>query len=423
MAIATMFLRCLRQAALTGLMALLAVRLALAAGPSTDEGLTRDERGVIVRGDSQSKRIAVLVTGLANGPVLDCLARLGAHASFFVTADELKDPDANSLAKRIITDGHYLGPIEDSHLAQSIAALSELGIAQEGSTIFSLAMASKRAEALGSMGVERVARTPNFDPEAAPLLERAGGVVVELPMAADNDAKAGLGQLSAFCESCTRGGYELVRVDQLCATAMKPTPRDPRYPPHWWTPAPTEGAPTWEILPQAAGVGEVILSKRNELGLLSNFAPTPFTFQDKRYASVEGFWQMMKFPEGPDDPRSTAAGVSWTLSRDEVGQLTAFKAKDAGDEGSRNMGKMGIDWVSFEGEHFPYRPAEPGRQYELIVGAMRAKLDQNPDVKRVLLATGDLVLKPDHHQEESPPAAWRYFQIWSEIRTELQKAK
>jgi len=36
----------------------------------------------------------------------------------------------------------------------------------------------------------------------------------------------------------------------------------------------------------------------NELGLLSNFAPTPFVFHGQRYASVEGFWQMMKYPEG-----------------------------------------------------------------------------------------------------------------------------
>ena len=33
-----------------------------------------------------------------------------------------------------------------------------------------------------------------------------------------------------------------------------------RYPASWWTPAPKEGAPSWEILPQEAGPGEVILS-------------------------------------------------------------------------------------------------------------------------------------------------------------------
>ena len=74
-----------------------------------------------------------------------------------------------------------------------------------------------------------------------------------------------------------------------------------------------EGAPEWEILPQEAKPGEVILSKRNELGLLSNFAATPFEFRGKRYASLEGFWQMMKYPEGPDDPRAKFPGIEWKL--------------------------------------------------------------------------------------------------------------
>src|SRR5437763_16988665 len=75
-----------------------------------------------------------------------------------------------------------------------------------------------------------------------------------------------------------------------------------KYPEHWWTPISKAGAPSWEVMPQEAGPGEVILSKRNELGLLSNFAATPFEYHGKHYASLEGFWQMMKYPEGPDDP-------------------------------------------------------------------------------------------------------------------------
>jgi predicted NAD-dependent protein-ADP-ribosyltransferase YbiA (DUF1768 family) len=197
----------------------------------------------------------------------------------------------------------------------------------------------------------------------------------------------------------------------------------PNYPPHWWAPVPKEGAPSWEILPQEAGRGEVILSKRNELGLLSNFAPTPFVFHGKRYASLEGFWQMMKFPEGPDDPRAKFPGITWTHTRDEVGQMTAFDAKHAGNEGEQNMKKMGITWVTFEGKQIQYRPKEPGEHYRLIVDATRAKVDQNPEVRKVLLATGDLILKPDHHQEPDPPAAWRYYDILMQIRKELRTKK
>lgn len=201
--------------------------------------------------------------------------------------------------------------------------------------------------------------------------------------------------------------------------------RDSRYPAHWWTPAPSEGKPDWEILPQEAGPGEVILSKRNELGLLSNFAPTPFVFHGKRYASLEGFWQMMKYPEGPSDPRAkfviSGSKLKWKYTRHQVSQLTSFEANAAGALASANMEQMGITWVSFEGRRFEYRPAVPGRHYRLIVSATWSKVRQNPEVKKVLLATGDLILKPDHYQEPNAPAAWRYFEILTAIRGELKK--
>jgi predicted NAD-dependent protein-ADP-ribosyltransferase YbiA (DUF1768 family) len=193
-----------------------------------------------------------------------------------------------------------------------------------------------------------------------------------------------------------------------------------RYPSHWWKTIPKEGAPAWEILPQEAGPGEVILSKRNELGLLSNFAATPFTFHGRRYASLEGFWQMMKYPEDAEDPRAQFPGLRWPCTREQVAQLAAFEAKHAGDMAERNMKTMGITWVTFEGRRMEYRPAVPAEHYWLIVEATWAKVEQNPSVKRVLLSTGDLRLKPDHHQEPDAPAAWKYYQILSEIRGHLQ---
>jgi predicted NAD-dependent protein-ADP-ribosyltransferase YbiA (DUF1768 family) len=195
------------------------------------------------------------------------------------------------------------------------------------------------------------------------------------------------------------------------------------YPVRWWAPIPTEGVPDWEILPQAAGPGEVIVSKRHELGLLSNFAATPFIFRGRRYASLEGFWQMMLYPEGPDDPRACFPGLEWPHTRDQVAQMTAFEAKQAGALAEQNMERMGIDWVTFEGRRFAYRSARPGRHYRLIVAAMREKVRQNPEVKQVLLATGDLVLKPDHHEEAGACPEWRYCGILMRIRADLQRAR
>ena len=207
---------------------------------------------------------------------------------------------------------------------------------------------------------------------------------------------------------------------QSSKSSAQNIPRDPRYPAHWWTPVIDPKKPGWEILPQEAGPGEVILSKRNELGLLSNFAPTPFVFHGKRYASLEGFWQMMKYPDGPKDPRAKFPGLEWKYTRAQVAQMVSLQANHAGALASANMEKMGITWVSFEGKRFEYKPAVPGEHYKLIVAATWAKVNQNPQVKKVLLLTGDLILKPDHHQEPNAQAAWRYFEILTMIRGQLQ---
>ncbi len=210
------------------------------------------------------------------------------------------------------------------------------------------------------------------------------------------------------------------RQSSVVASPVELLARRSGYPAHWWSAVSAERAPAWEILPQAAGPGEVIVSKRHELGLLSNFAATPFTFRGKRYASVEGFWQMMLYPEGPGDPRAVFPGFDWACTREQVAQMTAFEAKHAGELAEQNMARMGIGWVSFEGRRFEYRPVRPGGHYALIAAAMREKVRQNPEVRKVLLATGDLVLKPDHHEEPDARAAWRYCDILMQIRGELR---
>jgi len=192
------------------------------------------------------------------------------------------------------------------------------------------------------------------------------------------------------------------------------------YPAHWWTPVEDPQKPAWEILPQSAGPGEVILSKRNELGILSNFAATPFTLRGRRYASVEGLWQMMLYPEGENDPRARFPGIVWRHTRAQVAQMTSFEAKNAGTLAEENMRRMGIGWVTFEGRRMPYRSSQNGEHYRLIIEAMRAKLEQDPKVQEILLATGDLVLRPDHIEEPGAPAEWRYYEIWMKLRAELR---
>ncbi|MBI2519065.1 MAG: NADAR family protein [Bdellovibrio sp.] len=193
-----------------------------------------------------------------------------------------------------------------------------------------------------------------------------------------------------------------------------------KYPEHWWTPVSDANIPKWEILPDAGVRNKsVILSKRHELGILSNFAPTPILLNGKQYASVEGLWQSTKYPDPKmkNDPRFNCH--QFKLTRVQVEQLVSFEAKSAGDPGSECMKKLGIDWVSFEGKKLTYREKDRGAYFDLIYSAMKAKLEQNPRVKEILLQTQGLELLPDHHTKSDDPPAWRYFEIWQELRNQL----
>ena len=71
------------------------------------------------------------------------------------------------------------------------------------------------------------------------------------------------------------------------------------------------------------------------------------------------------------------------------------------------------------GKKMTYRTTKKGPHFDLIVEATREKVRQNSRVRDVLLSTGDLVLRPDHHQSPNVPAAWRYNAILMGIRREL----
>lgn len=191
-----------------------------------------------------------------------------------------------------------------------------------------------------------------------------------------------------------------------------------KYPFHWWEKVPSKSVKSWEIPPSAADPAnnEVILSKRNELGILSNFSHTPFELEGKSYESVEGFWQSLKYSEG--DKRYGNDKLNNT--REEVEKMIAFDAKSSGDEASKLMKKYNINWVTYKNKKMTYRISEKGEHYKLIKRAMLAKLNQNKKVQEVLLKTGDLVLRPDHHTQITDPPAWKYYLIWMELRDKLR---
>jgi peptidoglycan/xylan/chitin deacetylase (PgdA/CDA1 family) len=75
--------------------------------------------GAPVRGDTSRKRIALIFTGgefgEGAGDILDALAARGVKAGFFVTGDFLRQPALVPAVRRMVRDGHYVGPHSDSH--------------------------------------------------------------------------------------------------------------------------------------------------------------------------------------------------------------------------------------------------------------------------------------------------------------------
>jgi len=189
-----------------------------------------------------------------------------------------------------------------------------------------------------------------------------------------------------------------------------------KNPQHWWKKIDDSQKPSWEISPDQARKGEVILSKRNELGAFSNFSHTPFYLDGMTYTSIEGFWQMMKYPDSK--LRGDIRGKKkYPYTRLEVSQMYGFQAKKAGDLAN----KIGPVWVSYQGDKFNYKDEGQGQayHYQLIERATRAKINQHPNLKELLIKTDSLELKPDHPQGDKPPRSYQYYKILMKIRSEF----
>lgn len=195
------------------------------------------------------------------------------------------------------------------------------------------------------------------------------------------------------------------------------------FPNLWWKEVPADQLPGWEIPPNAAdrSKGEVILSKRNELGQFSNLGETPFVLDGQAYGSVEGLWQGMKYPESKNDER-IKDGVEWAYTRAQVFAMSGFESKHAGDLANANMKKLGIKWITYRGQKIVYNGADAPVHYELILRACRAKLDQNPQLTKLLLSTKNLTFFADHKQTPDSLPSYKYHEIYMKLRGELQGA-
>ncbi len=110
-----------RIAAGAALIALLAAAAMAQTSPAPDpcRVFTCDQGG-IVRGDTATKRLALVFTGgsFADGGehIRAVLKKTGVKAGFFFTGDFYRTPGFAGLIRGLAEDGHYLGPHSDRHL-------------------------------------------------------------------------------------------------------------------------------------------------------------------------------------------------------------------------------------------------------------------------------------------------------------------
>ncbi len=144
-------------------------------------------------------------------------------------------------------------------------------------------------------------------------------------------------------------------------------------------------------------------SSKNEESLgrqISNFAETPFMLGNRRYHSLESFYQSLKFA----DPKVRAA----------VAKMSGKQAKEAGSKAHTDTGY-------FDRETFDLGSA---RHHEIIRDAMRQKFLQNPDLARDFVASSPRPIEHELGRPEDPRTrfpAQTFTKMLEDMRDELGK--
>jgi predicted NAD-dependent protein-ADP-ribosyltransferase YbiA (DUF1768 family) len=132
--------------------------------------------------------------------------------------------------------------------------------------------------------------------------------------------------------------------------------------------------------------------------LISNFAHAPFRLDGREYASVEGFWQGLKF----DDAKE----------RRRVAMLSGKQARAAGDEV-----RYGAT-VTYEGAVVPVGTWD---HWQLMERACEAKFTQNDEAREALLGTNDRPLTHRMRRDSRSIPGVIMAEIWMRIRARLRK--
>jgi len=135
-----------------------------------------------------------------------------------------------------------------------------------------------------------------------------------------------------------------------------------------------------------------------DIRLISNFAATPFELDGRSYASVEGFWQGLKFAD--------------EAKRREIAAFAGAEAKRAGDDAPKSE--------TFVYEGGTIRLGSP-EHWKLMSRACWAKFSQHEDAKRALLETGERPLTHKVRRDSRTIPGVIMADIWMRVRRGLLK--
>jgi len=99
---------------------LLAAKEQESLGAAQRNDVVLDTYGCIIRGDTTQRKIALVFTADEYGEgapfILDALRSQRVKGSFFLTGNYLRNVENAASVKRLVADGHYIGPHSDAHL-------------------------------------------------------------------------------------------------------------------------------------------------------------------------------------------------------------------------------------------------------------------------------------------------------------------
>ena len=264
----------------SGMFSLLLCGAAAGEGPSAPSAPTpqrqrtdrfeREPHGAIVRGDATAKRLALVFTGDERGEgaaaILDALAERRLKATFFLTGNFLRIEEHGEVLRRMLREGHYVGPHSDGHLLyaaweerdrslvnreqfradleKNIADLRRLGALGDGAPVYFMPPYEWYNREQAAWCEELDVRLVNFTPGSGSNRDYAregdkrfvsSRQIYDDILAYERREPRGLGgfllllhvgsgrldpfhpRIGALCDELVRRGYELVRLDELLA--------------------------------------------------------------------------------------------------------------------------------------------------------------------------------------------------------------